>query len=114
VATSGAHRVNFRPLKLITALRVVIAALLVAFGVVLFLSFGKKEEDAVRIQLASPPSPPGEQVVDLSENFAITGTKGGANPSAFRRTRSPGSWATRSNCGACAWRWSVKTAIDCR
>jgi lipopolysaccharide export system protein LptA len=77
VATSGANRVNFRPLKLITALRVVIAALLVAFGVVLFLSFGKKEEDAVRIQLASPPPPPGEQVVDLSENFAITGTKGG-------------------------------------
>ena len=77
MATSGAHRVNFRPLKLITALRVVIAALLVAFGVVLFLSFGKKEEDAVRIRLASPSSPPGQQVVDLSENFAITGTKGG-------------------------------------
>jgi LPS export ABC transporter protein LptC len=64
-------------MRLITALRVVIAALLIAFAVVLFLSFGKKEEDAVRIRLSPPSTPAGEQVVDLSENFAITGTKGG-------------------------------------
>ena len=75
--SSGVHRVNFRPLRMITALRVVIAALLLAFGVVLFLSFGRKEEGAVRIHLSQPPASPGEQVVDLSEKFAITGTRGG-------------------------------------
>ena len=77
MSVSGVHRVNFRPQRLITALRVVIGAFLAAFGVVLFLSFGKKEEQAVRIHLAPPPTQSGEQVVDLSENFAITGTKGG-------------------------------------
>ena len=79
--TSGAYRVNLRPLRLISALRVVIAALLVAFGVLLFLSFGKKEEGAVSIIIKPPPSV-GEQVVDLSEKFAIVGTKGGRE--AFR------------------------------
>ena len=73
MTTSGAYRVNLRPLRMISALRVVIAALLVAFGVLLFLSFGKKEEGAVRIHLAQPPNA-GEQVVDLSEKFAIVGT----------------------------------------
>ncbi len=81
MTSSGAYRVNLRPLRLISALRVVIAALLVAFGVLLFLSFGKKEEGAVRIHLAQPPSAD-EQVVDLSEKFAIVGTKGGRE--AFR------------------------------
>ncbi len=82
MSASGTHRVNFRPLKLITALRVVIAALLLAFGIVLFLSFGKKEEGAVRIALSRPPEVSAEQVVDLSENFDITGTKGARD--AFR------------------------------
>jgi LPS export ABC transporter protein LptC/lipopolysaccharide transport protein LptA len=81
MTTPGAYRVNLRPLRMISALRVVIAALLVAFGVLLFLSFGKKEEGAVRIHLAQPPNA-GEQVVDLSEKFAIVGTKGGRE--AFR------------------------------
>jgi LPS export ABC transporter protein LptC/lipopolysaccharide transport protein LptA len=66
---------------MISALRVVLAALLIAFGVLLFLSFGKKEEGAVRIHLAQPPNAD-EQVVDLSEKFAIVGTKGGRE--AFR------------------------------
>ncbi len=81
MTSAGAYRVNLRPLRMISALRVVIAALLIAFGVLLFLSFGKKEEGAVRIHLAQPPSA-GEQVVDLSEKFAIVGTKGGRE--AFR------------------------------
>ena len=82
MSASGTHRVNFRPLRLITALRAVIAALLLAFGIVLFLSFGKKEEGAVRIALSRPPEVSAEQVVDLSENFDITGTKGARD--AFR------------------------------
>ena len=82
MSASGTHRVNFRPLRLITALRVVIAALLLAFAIVLFLSFGKKEEGAVRIALSRPPEVSAEQVVDLSENFDITGTKGARD--AFR------------------------------
>src|SRR5262245_9817641 len=81
MSSAGAYRVNLRPLRMISALRVVIAALLIAFGVLLFLSFGKKEEGAVRIHLDQPPSA-GEQVVDLSEKFAIVGTKGGRE--AFR------------------------------
>ena len=76
MSASGTPRVNFRPLKLITALRVAIAALLLAFGIVLFMSFGKKEEGSIRIALSRPPEVPAEQVVDLSENFDITGTKG--------------------------------------
>ncbi len=72
------ERVNFRPLRLITALRVIIAALLVAFGVVLFLSFGKKEEQAIRIHVSQPSGTAGEKVVDLSDTFRITGTKGGS------------------------------------
>ncbi|HEU5180397.1 MAG TPA: LptA/OstA family protein [Candidatus Polarisedimenticolia bacterium] len=82
MSASGTDRVNFRPLRLITALRVVIVALLLAFGIVLFLSFGKKEEGAVRIALSRPPEVSAEQVVDLSENFDITGTKGARD--AFR------------------------------
>jgi lipopolysaccharide export system protein LptA len=76
MSASGTPRVNFRPLRLITALRVVIASLLLAFGVLLFLSFGKKEEGSVRIALSRPAEATAEQVVDLSENFDITGTKG--------------------------------------
>jgi len=74
--------VNFGPLRLLAALRAVIAALLVAFGVVLYLSYGKKEEEPVRIQLTEPAAPTGEQVVDLSDHFDIRGTKGGND--AFR------------------------------
>src|SRR5262249_7151948 len=70
-------RVNLRPLRLLTALRVAIAALLTAFAVVLFLSFGKREEEAVRIHVSQPDTVPSDKVVDLSDNFAITGTKGG-------------------------------------
>jgi len=68
-------------MRAISALRAVIMALLIAFGILLFLSFGKKEEGAVRIHLAQPPASD-QQVVDLSEKFAIVGTKGGRD--AFR------------------------------
>jgi LPS export ABC transporter protein LptC/lipopolysaccharide transport protein LptA len=78
VAELRAERVNFRPLRMITALRVVIAALLIAFAVLVFLSFGKKEEEPVRIQISQPTETPGEKVVDLSDTFFITGSKGGA------------------------------------
>ena len=71
MSVSGVHRVNFRPQRLITALRVVIGAFLAAFGVVLFLSFGKKEEQAVRIHLAPPPTQSGEQVCATRFKFAI-------------------------------------------
>lgn len=72
------ERVNFRPLRLVTALRVVVASLLVAFAIVIFLSFGRKEEEPVRIHLSQPSGAPGEKVVDLSDNFLIFGTKGDA------------------------------------
>ena len=65
------ERVNFRPLRMVTALRVVIAALLVAFAVVVFLSFGKKEEEPIRIQISQPSGTPGEKVVDLSDGEHI-------------------------------------------
>ena len=70
------ERVNFRPLRLVTALRGVVASLLVAFALVVFLSFGKKEEEPVRIHVSQPSGAPGDKVVDLSDNFLITGTKG--------------------------------------
>jgi LPS export ABC transporter protein LptC len=73
---------SLRPLKWITALRVALAAVLVAFTVLLFLSFGKKDEAPVRIHLSAPAGSPGEKVVDLSDNFDIIGTKGGRE--AFR------------------------------
>jgi lipopolysaccharide export system protein LptA len=78
VPESVREKVNFRPLRWVTALRVVIAALLVAFGVVIFLSFGKKEEEPVRIHIDRPSGDAGKQVLDLSDTFFITGTKGGA------------------------------------
>jgi LPS export ABC transporter protein LptC len=78
VSELAPERVNLRPLRLLTALRVVVAALLVAFAIVIFLSFGKKEEDPVRIQISQPAGSLGEKVVDLSDKFYITGTKGGA------------------------------------
>ena len=70
------ERVNFRPLRLVTALRVVVASLLVAFAVIIFLSFGRKEEEPVRIHISQPSGAPGDKVVDLSDNFLIFGTKG--------------------------------------
>jgi hypothetical protein len=63
-------------MRLVTALRVVIAALLVAFSVIVFLSFGKREEDPVRIHISQPSGTAGAKVVDLSDTFFITGTKG--------------------------------------
>ena len=81
MSSSGAYRVNLRPLRAISALRAVIMALVIAFVILLFLSFGKKEEGAVRIHLAQPPESD-QPVVDLSEKFAIVGTKGGRE--AFR------------------------------
>jgi len=78
VSELAPERVNLRPLRLLTALRVVVAALLVAFAIVIFLSFGKKEEDPVRIQISQPAGSPDEKVVDLSDKFYITGTKGGS------------------------------------
>ncbi len=76
------ERVNFRPLQLVTALRAGIGALLVAFGAILFLSFGRKEEEPVRISVSEPSGDNGEKVVDLSDIFFITGTKG--NEESFR------------------------------
>jgi LPS export ABC transporter protein LptC len=78
VSELAPERVNLRPLRLLTALRVVVAALLVAFAIVIFLSFGKKEEDPVRIQISQPAGSSDEKVVDLSDKFYITGTKGGS------------------------------------
>ena len=56
-------RINFRPLRLLTTLRVAVAALLVAFAVLLFLSFGRKEEEPVQIELSRPTGEPGEEIV---------------------------------------------------
>jgi len=90
MSEASPERVNFRPLHLVTALRAGIAALLVAFGVILFLSFGKKEEEPVRIHFLDAADSPGAKVVDLSENFAITGTKGGKDSFRMRAEKLTG------------------------
>lgn len=69
-------KINFLPLRMLTTLRVAVAALLVAFAVLLFLSFGPPQEEPVRIEFSPPTAKPGEEIVDHSDNFEITGTKG--------------------------------------
>jgi len=86
-------------------LRGVVASLLVAFALVVFLSFGKKEEEPVRIHVSQPSGAPGDKVVDLSDNFLITGTKGDSESFRMQADQVTGFVGTRRLSGECGWRW---------
>ncbi|HEU4401793.1 MAG TPA: LPS export ABC transporter periplasmic protein LptC [Candidatus Polarisedimenticolia bacterium] len=74
-----APRIHDRPHHAVTALRIVILAILAAFVLSLVLSYGRRGKPQATITMApAPPVPPGQgPVVDKSDEFEINGTREG-------------------------------------
>ncbi len=72
-------RIHTRPLRAVTALRVLVLLILAGFALALVFSYGRHGAPQTEISMApSAPAPPGQgPVVDKSDRFEINGTREG-------------------------------------
>jgi LPS export ABC transporter protein LptC len=72
-------RIHTRPLRAVTALRVLVLLILAGFALALVFSYGRHGAPQTEISMApSSPAPPGQgPVVDKSDRFEINGTREG-------------------------------------